>query len=273
MDRSLDVHWQWSAFFLLRRNTDFIDFCCFWYVIEITKQNFENTPTIFLQFSAAHCILEKNTNVALLPREVFALFGAHNLSNPYENGRKTQSPKYIKLHEEWNPSTITYEADIALLEFEEGSILFNENSIHIRPICLWSSATEPLEKNGIVTGWGKSEDQSKLHEHEPKLTTAPIQSNEDCFFEAERLLGISSRRTFCAGTRNGSGICHGDSGGGLFIKVAGIFYFRGIVSSSLIKDDTCDVTNFAVYTNVLKFTDWIVRNTQTTVESSTQCEL
>lgn len=203
---------------------------------------------------------------------MIALFGAYDLSNQYESGRITQSPQYIKIHEEWNPSTIKYDADISLLEFEEGSILFNEKSVYIRPICLWSAASDPAEKDGIVTGWGKSEDQSRKHQNKPKMTTAPIQSNEDCFFEAERLLGISTRRTFCAGTRNGSGVCHGDSGGGLFTKTAGIYYFRGIVSSTLIKDNACDVTNFAVYTNILKFKDWIDRNTQTVENSTTQSE-
>lgn len=218
-------------------------------------------------FLAAHCILQKNSNVALLPREVVALFGAYDLSNPYEIGRIAQSPKKITLHEEWNPNTVNYDADISLLEFEKGSIF--DGSVYIHPICLWAAALEPLEKEGLVTGWGKSENPSKMHENKPKLTNAPIQSNDDCFFESERLLGISSRRTFCAGTRNGSGICHGDSGGGLFLNIDGIYYFKGIVSSSLIKDEKCDVTNFAVYTNVLKFKDWIDRKTQISAGSST----
>lgn len=198
----------------------------------------------------------------MLPREVIALFGAYDLSNPYERGRIAQSPSYIKVHEEWNPNTVRYDADISLLEFERGSILFTEDSVYIRPICFWNEATEPTEKNGIVTGWGKSEDKSKNYENKPRLTTAPIQTNEDCFLESEGLVAFSSRRTFCAGHRNGSGICHGDSGGGLFIKSSGIYYFKGIVSSSLLKDDTCDVTNFAVYTNVFKFKDWIDKNTK-----------
>lgn len=31
----------------------------------------------------------------------------------------------------------------------------------------------------------------------------------------------------------------------------------GIVSSSLLKNDGCDVSKNAVYTNVIKFSDWI----------------
>lgn len=203
---------------------------------------------------------------------MIALFGAHDLSNPYENGRIAQSPKYIKLHEEWNPNTVRYDADISLLEFEKGSILFNDDSIYVRPICLWNEPTEPTEKIGIVTGWGKSEDQSKIHENKPRLAYAPIQTIESCVFESERVVDISSPRTFCAGSRNGTGVCHGDSGGGLYLKVDRVYYFRGIISSSINRYDTCDVTDFAVYTNVLKFKDWIEKNTKEEHGFSAQSE-
>lgn len=50
----------------------------------------------------------------------------------------------------------------------------------------------------------------------------------------------------------------GDSGSGLFIELNNIFYLKGIVSSSLFDHNRdCDVTNFALYTDVLKFTEWI----------------
>lgn len=42
-------------------------------------------------------------------------------------------------------------------------------------------------------------------------------------------------------------------------------YLRGIVSSSLVKYESCDVSKNAVYTNVLKFNDWI---SEKTIEAS-----
>lgn len=42
-------------------------------------------------------------------------------------------------------------------------------------------------------------------ENLPKLIKTPIQSNEDCLPGEKDLAGISSKRTFCAGLRNGSG--------------------------------------------------------------------
>lgn len=49
-----------------------------------------------------------------------------------------------------------------------------------------------------------------------------------------------------------------DSGSGLFIEFKNIFYLRGIVSASLAdRMKTCDVSNFVLFTDVSKFTDWI----------------
>lgn len=188
---------------------------------------------------------------------MLALFGAHDLTNSVETGRYVLSPKRIFVHEEWNPETTQYNADLSLLEFEERGIRYND---FVQPICLWALENDPAGTEGFVTGWGKSEDKTRFHENVPKFVKAPIQSNEDCFLEAKALVDLSSKRTFCAGLRNGSGVCFGDSGGGLFLKV-NVYYLRGIVSSSLIDDGGCDVSRNAIYTNVLKFKDWITKTT------------
>lgn len=205
----------------------------------------------------------------MLARDILALFGVHNLNNPYEAEKVSLSPKKIIIHDDWNQHHTDYDADIALLEFQRGKIIFSADSLYIQPICLWDSGAEPpsVEK-GIVTGWGKSEDQSKLHENEPKLLKVLIQSNEECVYDERELFDLTSLRTFCAGLQDGSGVCHGDSGGGLFIKINGVYYLKGIVSSSLLKNENCDVSRNAVYTNVIKFKPWIDAKTRTTTVST-----
>lgn len=220
----------------------------------------------FSDFSAAHCILDKHATEKFLPRDILALFGAHDLSDSYESERIALSPIKISIHDDWNHLTTSYDADISLLEFQNNKIHFGD---FIQPICLWSSVNEPTVTSGVVTGWGKSEDPTKIHENVPKVISAPIQTNELCFLDSKSLVDLSSIRTFCAGLRNGSGVCSGDSGGGLFIKVNGVFYLKGIVSSSLIKDGGCDVSKNAVYTNVPKFNDW-VEKTANIILSTTQ---
>lgn len=211
---------------------------------------------------AAHCIREKHSIEPFLHRDIFALFGAHDLRNPYEVEKISLSPKKIMLHDDWNPHITEYDADIALLEFEAGKVIGRADSMYIRPICLWNSEMDATVKEGIVTGWGKSEDPTKAHENKPRLIKVSIQSNEECIYGDRELFDLTSSRTFCAGLQNGSGVCHGDSGGGLFIEMSGVYYLKGIVSSSLVKHESCDVSRNAVYTDVMKFRDWIDQKTR-----------
>lgn len=216
--------------------------------------------------SAAHCIHEKHSTEKFRCRDVLAVFGAHNLSNAREVESYSLSPKKINLHDDWNPNTSDYDGDLALLEFEEGSIHYND---YVQPICLWGSDEEPAVTEATVSGWGKSEN-SGAHENLPKLLKVQMQTNEQCFFESKALIDLSSPRTFCVGLKNGSGVCNGDSGGGIFIRVNDVYFLKGIVSSSLIKDGGCDVSNNAIYTNVLKFRDWIDNVTGNALEPITQ---
>lgn len=50
----------------------------------------------------------------------------------------------------------------------------------------------------------------------------------------------------------------------MIVKYNNVFFLRGIVSASLTNDQfKCDVNNYATYTNILKFTDWIENPTNT----------
>ena len=48
------------------------------------------------------------------------------------------------------------------------------------------------------------------------------------------------------------------SGGGFVVENNNKWFLRGIISSSLL-DETgnCDIHNFAVYTDVTKYTSWV----------------
>lgn len=130
---------------------------------------------------------------------------------------------------------------------------------------------------GIIVGYGQSEDRTKIHETIPRKLRVPIKENEECFLEDFEFAKISSRRTFCAGPKNGTGACRGDfnwffkvkwflfwnsnegdSGSGLFVRIGKVFYLRGIISSSLFDGNgNCDVNNYALYTNVPLYLRWI----------------
>lgn len=78
-----------------------------------------------MKIAGAHCFSEKNSKSVLLPQDVLAMFGAHDLNDTHEVERVALKPKAIIIHEDWNAFTVDYDADISLLEFEKGKININ----------------------------------------------------------------------------------------------------------------------------------------------------
>ena len=190
----------------------------------------------------------------MLSRELLALFGAHDLKNHYEIGRMPLSPERIQVHDDWNPNIMKYDADIAIVTFEAGAIKF---SSFVQPICLWNEKTDPTQTEGHIGGWGKSQNLEETFEEIPTKLKVPIHANEFCFLTEKELVDLASNRTLCVGRGDRTGVCDGDSEGGVSIKVGSTFFFRGIVSSGLHDQISCDVSKFAIFTDALKFKPWI----------------
>lgn len=82
--------------------------------------------------------------------------GKHNLIQWNEEGFEKKGAKNFKIHPDWNPNDIKYDADIALIEMESAV----PYSKFIRPICLWSGPSEINQivgQTGIVAGWGEKQ--------------------------------------------------------------------------------------------------------------------
>lgn len=175
------------------------------------------------------------------------------MDKKYEPGRETIPPIKIHIHPDWNHLSVNYDGDISLLEWER-PISFSE---YIQPICLFGNSNEQSATSGVVVGYGKSEDFTKKYENIPKKIEVPIHKQDKCFLTQPNLARLSSTRTFCAGSSDGNGVCSGDSGGGLIIKSSNVYYLYGIVSSSLVRDGLCDLHNYAIFTNVQMYKEWI----------------
>jgi len=193
--------------------------------------------------------------MVILARDITVLLGAHDLNKQHEVGRIPYAVQNIQKHPDWNPKTETYDADIAVMVLETDVIF----SRHIQPICLMdSSSTLATITEGIVAGYGKDENPNTLNLNIPKFIKLPIHKNEDCFLKRSILAKLSSKRTFCGGSGNGTGVCLGDSGSGLVVTDGSAYYLRGIVSASLNNMTYgCDVDTYSIFTNVLKFTEWL----------------
>lgn len=166
------------------------------------------------------------------------------------------------MHPDWNPKTTQYDADLALLKFEEQSIHFNN---FVQPICLWDAESIRDVTRGIVVAWGSANSTGRS-ENEPMRVEMPTYGNAKCLPGNGILADRASERTFCAGGKDSSA-CFGDSGSGLFAKVNGAQHLVGIKSGSLGENggEICDASNKAIYTNVLEFKEWIEDTTSTEI--------
>lgn len=180
------------------------------------------------------------------------ILGAYNLSTSFEPGRITAAVKEIKTHPDWNQNVPDFDADIAVLELENEIVYSNI----IRPICISGYTMEIYSiSRGIVAGFGRSEFSAM--ESVARKLNLPIQNYHDCSNDS-RISFLMSSRTICGGDSNGSGVCDGDSGSGLIVFHEGFFYLRGIISVSRLNEfNQCNVDMPSVFTDALKFDDWI----------------
>lgn len=172
-----------------------------------------------------------------------------------ERGSEIKYVDEIIVHPKWDPQSSDFDGDIAVLLLDTKVVV----TYRIAPICLWVEKEKPKALRGTVVGWGKSEFEN-AHEDKPREIDLVFWNNADCFLNSSRFTTISSANTFCAGKAGGQGgACYGDSGSGMFIPDAtNRWFLKGLVSSGFVnRDDQCDVTEFSLFTDVLKYTDWI----------------
>ncbi|KAJ8958022.1 hypothetical protein NQ318_002026 [Aromia moschata] len=205
--------------------------------------------------TAAHCV--KTESKKFRPQELLIILGKMNIQKWVPaNGEKMIEPETIHIHPDYD--SMSSDADIAVLVLSE-SVQFTK---YVRPLCLWDGDMDlnlVVEQQGTVVGWGKDEN-GDIMTAEPKQTSLPIVSQEQCLRSSYQFQYITSNRTFCAGFRNGSGPCNGDSGSGFLLKKDGRWMLRGIVSMSISETHTrtCDLSNYVVFTDASKFLDWLL---------------
>lgn len=139
---------------------------------------------------------------------------------------------------------------------------FTRFSNSIRPICLWTDSTDLrfiVGQSGIISGWGADE-QGRTFTPVPKKVDTKIVSDGECLRSSPAYSMLTSPRTFCAGNRDDTGPCMGDSGSGLMISRNGRWYLRGIVSAGQTKDRKCNLQEFVVFCDVSKHFQWIQSN-------------
>ncbi|XP_011705943.1 PREDICTED: uncharacterized protein LOC105461159, partial [Wasmannia auropunctata] len=218
-----------------------------------------------LLITAAHCVFDENTGQLNDASKIYVLVG--NLFRDYDylyHNRilvKYNQVKHIYIIRNYLGLVGNYLWDIAILELVRPFVL----STWLVPVCINTvsdkSAVE-VGSYGKVAGFGRT-----AHGETSAMLQAlivPVISFSQCISASQNAntRQFITNDKFCAGYRNGSSVCDGDSGGGLVFKTNNTWYLRGIVSVSLgtIQDGGiahCDNNLYTLYTDVSRHISWI----------------
>lgn len=206
--------------------------------------------------TAAHCTFI--SAIPLPPNLLSMKLGVTNL-NIGGAEQKGYGVKQVVRHSKYNPWNHHY--DVALLK-TFNKVKFSD---FIQPVCL-PSKNRPFER-GTVVGWGIGE----TNQMETILQKADLNFVEfsTCLKSDPVLFSVllaADHSNYCAGNRNATNACYGDSGGGMFTNKDGTWYITGITSagvrSTKSTNKRCDPRQYVVFANVTDLSDWItsVRN-------------
>ncbi|XP_049879106.1 serine protease gd-like isoform X2 [Pectinophora gossypiella] len=205
--------------------------------------------------TAAHCITRKGSNRVVNKNTLTVYLGKHNLRTSVE-GVQIRLVGEITVHPQYNASA--FSRDVGILTLRE-PVTYTD---FVRPACLWPEnqidLSNVIGKKGSVVGWGF--DDTGVATEELTLVEMPVVDQETCIRSySEFFARFTSEYTYCAGYRDGTSVCNGDSGGGMVFNLQNTWYLRGLVSLSVARQNEyrCDPTHYVVFTDLAKFLPWI----------------
>ncbi|EEB20276.1 hypothetical protein Phum_PHUM609370 [Pediculus humanus corporis] len=211
--------------------------------------------------TAAHCVTKTYTTQPLDENTLVVYLGKYHLKLWSEGGVQNRQVFKITVHPKYNSTD--FRSDIAVLELTTPV----EYSDYVRPICMWDRTNTRIEevegKLGTVVGWGF--DEHKMLTEELRQAKMPVVEQKTCLWSYPDFYPqFTSNMTYCAGFKNGTSVCNGDSGGGMVFPYkdrTGIerWHLRGIVSISPARNDSrvCDTSHYVVFTDVAKYLPWL----------------
>uniref|UniRef100_A0A0A1WRV5 Serine protease gd n=1 Tax=Zeugodacus cucurbitae TaxID=28588 RepID=A0A0A1WRV5_ZEUCU len=199
--------------------------------------------------SAAHCFND------LKKDQIVLYFGRYNLQSYSEDSIVLREVKQLIIHTDYVINQPN--ADLALLQIEA----LEKFSEYIKPICLSElDESPPVGKTASVIGWGYKSEEEKNISSLPKVVDVKVVSNGDCLSSSEAFQTIVTDKTICAGNRDGTGPCIGDSGGALMLFRNNRWVLRGVVSAGHSSHYHCDLFQYVVYCDTVKYMTWIRQN-------------
>ncbi|VEN42173.1 unnamed protein product [Callosobruchus maculatus] len=210
--------------------------------------------------TAAHCVAKPRSTKPVDTNNLIIYLGKYDLIS-FGTDVQARDVSDISIHPSYNYSN--FFNDIAVLKLSQPAQITNL----VRPCCLWEDSVNMeaiINKEGTVVGWGF--DQNKKLSNKLMQAQMPVVSSVTCIYSNREFFSqFTFENNFCAGFRNGTSVCNGDSGGGMvFPKRESssqntVWQLRGIVSVgvALQGSGTCDTSHYVVFTDVAKYTHWI----------------
>ncbi|XP_044261146.1 serine protease gd-like [Tribolium madens] len=203
--------------------------------------------------TAGHCVWYYKAPL-IDKADILLVLGRSDISHWASTGALLRTASQVTPHPNYKQSS--GHCDLAIIKMNE-KVIFKPT---IRPICLWTGDTDLKQfagVRGVVAGWGKSAEGRNVVAV-PRKVAMPVVSQETCLRSHANFRNLTSETTFCAGNRDGSGPCNGDSGAGFIVKREGRWFLRGVVSTAIKKEDfSCDLNEFVVFSDVGKLREWI----------------
>ncbi|XP_015687301.1 plasma kallikrein [Protobothrops mucrosquamatus] len=195
--------------------------------------------------TAAHCF--KNFHLT----ELWHIYSSILKQSEITNETTFFKVQKLIVHPRYDFSEAGY--DIALLKLDRP---MNFSALQ-QPICLPSQEEMNMTYTECwVTGWGYTEERGSIKDMLQKVKI-PLIPNAEC--QSQYLEHTITDTMLCAGyPGGGKDACQGDSGGPLSCKFENSWYVVGITSWG---EGCARPGQPGVYTNVVKFVDWILEQT------------
>ncbi|XP_053683596.1 enteropeptidase-like [Sabethes cyaneus] len=216
--------------------------------------------------TAAHCVMNAKNGFPLAPSRITVRLGIHDLLEI--NPAFVQQHKVEKVFKFENFTRLV--DDIALIKLST-IIRFTD---YVQPACM-NVEPDIIGRYGTVVGWGLTESD----ETSPilKKVDIPVIDPVACLKTDRVLFGQTiNDGLFCAGYTNGTGVCNGDSGGGLFFPRGNRWFLGGIVSFSQARSagsNKCYMKGYGAFTKVQHYITWISEITGMNFQRNTKVRL
>ncbi|XP_058834733.1 clotting factor G beta subunit-like [Topomyia yanbarensis] len=206
--------------------------------------------------TSAHCVSVPGRRQAKPIDDFVVQVGKHLLNAPASDSEREYSLSSVIVHQA--SSAEQSDHDIALL-ITEKPVQYGK---YVQPACLPTFSLVRDNLVGTIVGWDYTENNTVSDVL--KAANVPIVTKDVCIrSNLEAFARSVTDEMFCAGYRNGTNACNGDSGGGLFRNVQGRWYLLGIISFTAAKkqnENLCSSTDYTAFVNVAKYREWIKEN-------------